>query len=505
MNRSPLLFVLPTLFLGAEAGCRSRAPSSVAVVYAADQLGYLSPCGCSEHQLGGAARAAAFIEKTSQAAPTLFIEGGNLLFSTLRPSVDEREQLQAKALALGRSWEWATAGATRSFRLGPYDVSLGAGIAGQALPSEQLLESGRIVEIAGSKIGLLPLPAASIGAEDLRKKGAEVVIAVVQAPRLAEAIALADAAGADLALQAGVVDPVNDTEEAAMLGGRVPAFRVKDKGRGLLNMTLHLLPRASVPGLAVPETAEMRKARAADLDKVLASDSEHLATAQGSLRDLLELKVHDLTARRDELLKPQAPPSDRSWVDFTFVALDEQMTEDPEVRKIFEAYTVETGRKNLAAQKNKVCPAPAPGQLHYVGLDTCRECHPDPAAVYEATQHRSAYQTLVDKGRQYDIECIRCHVVGYDQPGGVCRLDQVGHLGGVQCESCHGMGSAHVDSAGDVTKIPVPKPGIETCLRCHTPDNDTRFSPEQFASHYLPAILGPGHGLPSKKGQRTGK
>jgi hypothetical protein len=501
MRRPDLLLLLLPL-AGCQAGRRTMAASNVTLVFAADQLGYLSPCGCSEHQLGGAARAAAFVEQTSQATPTLFIEGGNLLFSALQLSVEERDQLQAKALALARSWERATAGASRSFRFGPYDLSLGAQFAQQALSVGPPLEGGRIVEVAGSKIGLLPIskePAPSrLGSEELRKQGAEVVIAVVQAPRLAEAAELAAAAGADLALQAGVVDPVSDTEEAVMLGGRVPAFRVKDKGRGLLKMTLHLRPAASVPGLAVPESADLRQGRAADLEKVLASDKERLAVATGSLRDLLELKVHDLTARRDELLKPQATPSDRSWADFTFVVLDDQKPEDAAVKAIFDEYTVDIGRKNLAAQKNKVCPAPAPGQPHYVGVDSCRDCHPDPAAVYEATQHRSAYQTLVDKSRQYDIECIRCHVVGYDQPGGVCRLDQVGHLAGVQCESCHGMGSAHVDSAGDVTKIPVPKPGIETCLRCHTPDNDTRFSPEQFASHYLPAILGPGHGLPRR-------
>jgi hypothetical protein len=283
-----------------------------------------------------------------------------------------------------------------------------------------------------------------------------------------------------------------------MLGGRVPAFRVKDKGRGLLKLTLHLDPKASTPGLVVPETDEMRQGRAADLDKVLASDKERLAAATGSLRDLLERKVQDLTARHAELLQPQAPPSDRSWADFIFVSLDDKMPEDPAVKAIFNDYTAEIGAKNLAAQKTKVCPALTPGQLHYLGIASCRDCHAAAAAVYDGTKHPHAYQTLVDKKRQYDIECIGCHVVGYDQPGGVCRLDQVDGLSGVQCESCHGMGSAHAESAGG-EDMPVPKPGISTCLHCHTPDNDTRFSPEQYVSFYLPGILGPGHGLPLKK------
>ncbi len=178
------LVALLALAVAGQASCHSTAPGTVTLVYGADQLGYLAPCGCSEHQLGGAARAAAYVEQTSQSAPTLFVEGGNLLFGTLHPSVEERDQLQAKALALARSWERAAAGATRSFRLGPYDLPLGMELAQKALSSEPLLEAGRIVESAGNKVGLLPLsfskePGSPGQASVLRQQWAQVVIAVV--------------------------------------------------------------------------------------------------------------------------------------------------------------------------------------------------------------------------------------------------------------------------------------------------------------------------------------
>ena len=99
--------------------------------------------------------------------------------------------------------------------------------------------------------------------------------------------------------------------------------------------------------------------------------------------------------------------------------------------------------------------------------------------------------------RQFDLDCIGCHLLGYGQPGGVCRLDQVGAMAGVQCESCHGMGSEHAESAG-ATAMPNAKPGYDTCFSCHDPKNDTGFNREKYVSFYLPAILGPGHGKPLK-------
>ncbi|HUB09535.1 MAG TPA: cytochrome c family protein [Myxococcales bacterium] len=501
--RTPLLAMLglAVLVLGAVLWFRSRhqpAERTLSLIFAADQLGYLSPCGCSEHQLGGAARAAAFLEQASAAAPTLFVEGGNLLFGSLHPAPEEQEQFREKAVALAASWERGAAGAARSFSLGPFDEALGDEFARRTLGAEPILEHARLVELAGAKIGLLPLAAGQTStAAELRSQGADVVLGIAQAPKVGDALGLGAAAGVDLVLQAGVVNPVEDTDEAALLEGRLPAFRVKDKGRSLLELTLHLVP-GQAGGLLVPEPMERRRERAADLDRVLASDRARLASAEGPVKELLVEKIRELQARKEALLQPEKPPSGRSWASFRFVELSDDLPDDPAVKAIFDQYTQAIGRANLAAQQHKICPAVAPGELHYVGVASCRDCHAEAAAVWDGTRHPHAYQTLVAKSRQYDIECIRCHVLGYDQPGGVCRLDQVGALGGVQCEACHGMGSAHVDSAGG-TDVPIPKPGIDQCLRCHTPDNDTRFSRDTYASHYLPGILGPGHGKPLPK------
>ncbi len=496
--RRPLL--LAALAAVSPLGCHAApAGGDVQIVFAADQLGYLAPCGCSEHQLGGAARAAGAIEARARRLPTLFLEGGNLLFGTLAPKPDEEQQLRAKAVAIARSWAEATAGTTRRFRRGPYDLVAGAAFADSALGSLPPVSGGEVVKVGGVPIGLLPLdgPPAPGAAAALRKAGARVVVALVQAPRVADAQLWGQAAGADLALQAGVDDPVQDTDEAALVpAAGPPAFRVKDKGRSLLALTLHL-PAGAPAGLVVPEPAAQRAARANDLDALIASDRARLQGAAGPLRELLQKKLTELGARRDALRRPETPPAGRAVAEVAFVELGDGSPEDPKIQEIFQRYTTLVAEQNLAAQKDKICAPPKPGELHYVGAAGCRDCHPDAAQVWDRTKHPHAYQTLVEKGRQLDVECIRCHVLGYDQPGGVCRLDRVGALGGVQCEACHGMGSAHADSMGDAP-MPIPKPDLQTCLRCHTPDNDTRFSRESYVSYYLPGILGPGHGKPAK-------
>ncbi len=486
--------------LGLLSGCHRSQPATIQVAFAADQLGFIAPCGCSAHQLGGAARASAFLRQAVLRAPTLFIEGGNLLFRQLVLPEEERAQAKRKALALVQSWNvGASAAAGRLIAEGPYDQALGAGFAQAAFSGWPSLSAGpgRMVEVGGQKIGVLDLsatPTDGSAADSLRGDGAKVVLALVQGP-MAQAAAWGQAAKADVVLQVGVRDPVQDTDEVAQTSGAVPVFRVKDKGRGLLTLTLHLVPAAK-GGLVVLESDQARAARAEELSAVIKSNQQRVTDAGGPLETVLRDKIAELTARRDALLQPvSAAPPDRSTLAYAFVDLDDQKPEDKDSQEIFAAYTAAIGKENLAAQAGKVCPAAKPGELSYVGIDTCKECHSEAVAVYDRTKHAHALKTLIDAGRQYDLDCVGCHVLGYGKPGGVCRLDQVGARANVQCESCHGPGSLHAESAGD-TPIPVKKPGYDDCYRCHDPDNDTRFNRESFVARYLPAILGPGHGMP---------
>ncbi|HEY1375630.1 MAG TPA: multiheme c-type cytochrome, partial [Gemmataceae bacterium] len=82
----------------------------------------------------------------------------------------------------------------------------------------------------------------------------------------------------------------------------------------------------------------------------------------------------------------------------------------------------------------------------YVGTDKCVACHQHQvdrtAAVWQNSKHAHAYTALSKVAskpalRQYDPECISCHVVGYGFQGGFTGHRQTPQMENVGCESCH--------------------------------------------------------------------
>jgi hypothetical protein len=167
----------------------------------------------------------------------------------------------------------------------------------------------------------------------------------------------------------------------------------------------------------------------------------------------------------------------------------------------------------------------------YVGDGQCQVCHQAEYGVWLKTKHAGAYNALAllakhPTGRQFDGECIICHSVGYEYKTGYVNNKLTPNLVNVQCESCHGPASLHVNEElanlkkpkkqqahafmeslspwkvngqgamptletleamakeKDVTKreaIP-PKAEYQTylkvydvCAKCHDPDNDPHF------------------------------
>src|SRR5207244_3142153 len=89
----------------------------------------------------------------------------------------------------------------------------------------------------------------------------------------------------------------------------------------------------------------------------------------------------------------------------------------------------------------------------YVGSAKCQECHQDAFKVWQQKDekdrsHSVAYESLVKATkpslRQFDGECIVCHVVGFGIDSGFKNEKQSAHLKDVGCESCHGPGSEHI-------------------------------------------------------------
>ena len=89
-----------------------------------------------------------------------------------------------------------------------------------------------------------------------------------------------------------------------------------------------------------------------------------------------------------------------------------------------------------------------------------------------------------------NLDCVGCHVTGYDKPGG-STVTHVEGLTDIQCEICHGPASRHAESPNDKTLILRSPPKSLCASECHHPPHVGKdWSVEQA----WPRILGRGHG-----------
>ena len=111
---------------------------------------------------------------------------------------------------------------------------------------------------------------------------------------------------------------------------------------------------------------------------------------------------------------------------------------------------------------------------NYVGTTACAGCHEAAVSAWQQTRHAHAYESLKKSAQEGLPECLRCHVTGYEQPGGFVDLELTPELRDVQCEQCHGPRKAHVESAGAGVGSAVT-PTETACRQCHTAGQDKSF------------------------------
>jgi peroxiredoxin len=128
----------------------------------------------------------------------------------------------------------------------------------------------------------------------------------------------------------------------------------------------------------------------------------------------------------------------------------------------------------------------------YSGNDVCGVCHEQEYATWQYTSHATAFDTLVTHSANRRTDCIGCHVVGFEDPGGYDFRRQPPHLENVGCESCHGRGGPHL-TPNFLPKTDAGKPDYETvCATCHNPTHSLGFDYASFQpriSHQTIAAL----------------
>jgi hypothetical protein len=125
------------------------------------------------------------------------------------------------------------------------------------------------------------------------------------------------------------------------------------------------------------------------------------------------------------------------------------------------------------------------------GSASCQACHQAEAAVWSATAHARAFQSLA-AGTQYDPSCQLCHTTGYAAPGGFLTVAASQARVDVGCEDCHGPSAAHVADP----KIHTPYLAAAQCLSCHDPENSPAFD---YAHYWEKIRHGPAASAPGKE------
>ncbi len=488
----------------------------------AEMRGQIGPCGCTSDPLGDISRTAKLVEAARAAGPVLVVDAGSLLYSKAPVPDHLAAQEELKADLLLKTYkEKLQVGA---IGLGPADLPKGPDhvrVPRQAvnLPADSTypVEAPHIIEVGGTKVGVFgvialdampvikisdPAAAGKAAIAKLRGDGAQVVVALVQASSKKDAVQLVrdlpgvDVAVAGLGLEAP--EPERVETEATKVGD---AWMVIPANRGQVISRLEVAYRGPGP-LVDAGGAAAAKEKIAYLDRQIAKLDVDLKAmdADPSADKAFVKQKHDEHAqyakqRADLVANPVQKPASGSYFTLEQVRIGKALACDVEVQSFVTGYYRASGEVNVKAAAGRP-PPDAKGGATYVGSETCDDCHSDAVTFWKGTRHAHAWQTLVERGQQFDFDCIGCHVTGWEKPGG-SNLANNDKLRDVQCETCHGPASIHVAKGGEERPSSIVRnPPENLCAtQCHTKEHSDTFQREA----YLRDILGPGHGPDMRK------
>jgi hypothetical protein len=494
------------------------------VVVLTDLKGYLEPCGCTSHPLGGLDRLAAQMTALrADGAPTVFVAAGNLFNDADRHGVDPtlaatQEEWRAQTVASALSSIGLSAAT-----LGPADLRDGAARLGALAaashfafvasgasvmgPAESAMVHDHFVVTAGARhVGIIgvsaweasdlvrvpsdPQAALTAAATAARAEGADVVIALIDGTRRDARRFASSLDGVALVVAGGVEE---DEAHPPAANGAIVAS-AGQQGQGVAVIELYgLASGGEWTDASIWSRTEERDRNVRDATALRARIAEWERDGT-SAADIATQRERLAGMERDIAAAARAPEVHGRAFVARYVSLPDTAPRDASVQAMLDDYSRRVNDHNRTALAGVLPPPLGEGQAGYVGTTRCGECHAEERTWWLTTLHGHAYQTLVDVHKEYNLSCVGCHVTGYNRPGGstVAHVGEHGELQDVGCENCHGPGSLH---ASDPTTGRIARDmGEDTCLRCHTPEHSDRFVYEA----YRRMMIAPGHGMPSE-------
>lgn len=437
------------------------------------QQGYLEPCGCAglENQKGGLARRHSLIrDLEARSWPVVALDAGGQIRRFGRQE-EIKYQMSLEALRT----------------LGYQAVGLGA--ADLALPAENLLaEANGLLDDAGQS----------------RVTSANVTLAGEET-RAYRVITVGET-------RVGVTSVVGDAVSKRVLNSEI---KITPVAEALPPVVARLSSESDVRVLLVEATVDEAKAIARQFEIF-----DVIAVAEGG--DVPPRETIPVEGTKTQLVPlghkgmyaavlgyyGEAEPRWR----YQRVPLDSRYGPSPEMQQLMAAYQGQLQDLGLAGLGVRPMAHPLSSKAgdprgEFAGAASCAECHPTTHGIWSRTPHARATETLASKSvppRQFDPECLSCHVTGWKPQdyvpyeSGFVSLESTPQLAGNGCENCHGPAAQHVaaeKARGAELNLALRNrlraelkltraTARQTCEACHDEDN----SPEFDFDRYWPKI-----------------
>ncbi|MBT6432091.1 MAG: hypothetical protein HOK97_18815 [Deltaproteobacteria bacterium] len=489
-------------------GCKSTAleekpTTEFSIGFITGLGGVTEPCGCTSRPLGGLDRMAGLVSERNATGAFGLLLVGNTFYELDNPPGHRVQQEHEKARAIASVLENLK---PMGILPGQRDVEVGAQrlqefaesfrlpvFSGLRGPSELRFKADSALRtIGGHKVGIIGVAGAEAsnqadsytqGALALRRQGAVMVLALV---------GIGGAEGEALAAKIDGVDIIvlggEDEVRAPRVIGHSLVVEAGDRGQRLGSLTFHM------KGTGAFRYYDEGRSQRSALDKRMSRLESALERMEpGPGREARSAKLEELKA---QLAAIQTTPPEGRYVTWEIDEVSQDTAAQSWATQVLTKYNKSLCKLTLAAHEDLKCPPVQSETEEYAGSQTCRTCHVAAYEVYEKTAHSHAWKTLQDKGKDCDVGCVGCHSVGFEKPGGYCRLQDVKPFANVGCENCHGPAKSHSLAPGDRSQWStqfVRKPTESTCTGCHNEEHSDQFDYET----YLPRVLGIGHGVPS--------
>lgn len=541
--RASLLLVLATVpFL---SGCEEqRPPADLVMLYTGNVNGYIEPCGCVAGQIGGIDRITGYIHKrrAELGDRALFIDTGDLFAEGMIEDANEVAQLGLKAREFLATWKHLECDA---LALGEAEISVGiTRLQGLAEETGVPILAGNVVDASGAPAfepyvilerGGLTVGVFSLLAEDIRqptpKKEVkklknyplEALIAeqgyVLQPweARCAELVAelrpqvdmliLASHLGFNRNVTVAQKFPEIDTivgghfgasESPTTMVGNTPVLTTRLRGSRVGEMQWWLDEPAAyfakdndgVPGFVLNDSIFDEAVNEIEVSYQAYGELAGMERKYGSLkwqnkRDAQKMIYENSIAALAEM-EPD-PGGNR----FSHVQVPMHHGIDRSDVALEAVDRFHKATNELWADLAATRPRPPQDIPVFVGAEACIECHAEQYEFWLGTRHSRAFATLEATHQETDAECIGCHTVGYQTPGGFPRPGLAQGFENVQCAACHGAGAAHVSGGASYLLRDLISSGMGGCARCHTGPHDPGFEQPEIASQRLAKVICP--------------